>query len=104
MTKYNWCFACLCISFIECSKNNPEVLAKRKERVAQLDNDIKRMQTHNPGKKPEWNEQRVMLMDRTALELGKRCIMWDDAGSGFFLVSQRNSSNLSSFTRKIYII
>ena len=68
------------------SKNNPEVLEKRKQRIAALDSEIKRMQNDNPGRKPDWDEERIMKMDRAALELGKRCILWDDKGAGFFLV------------------
>ncbi len=44
------------------------------------------MQNDNPGRKPDWDEERIMKMDRAALELGKRCILWDDKGAGFFLV------------------
>jgi hypothetical protein len=70
-----------------CSKNNPEVLEKRKQRIAAFESEIKRMQTTNPGRTPNWDEERIMKMDRAALEMGKRCIMWDDKGTGFFLVS-----------------
>jgi len=62
------------------------VLEKRKQRIAGLDSEIERMQNANPGRKPDWDEERIMKMDRAALELGKRCVMWDDKGTGFFLV------------------
>lgn len=62
------------------------MLEKRKQRIAALDSEIKRMQNANPGRKPDWDEDKIMKMDRAALELGKRCVMWDDKGTGFFLV------------------
>jgi hypothetical protein len=54
------------------------------------------MQNANPGRKPDWNEERIMRMDRAALELGKRCIMWDDKGTGFFLVRKIIITHLST--------
>lgn len=33
-----------------------------------------------------WSESKVTLMDYICLKNGKRCIMWDDEGEGFYLV------------------
>ena len=89
------------------------MLEKRRQRVAQLDAEVARMTSTNSGRVPAWDTERVMRMDQAALALGKRCIMWDDAGAGFFLVRSvvfpglrkiqetsnlRNSPFLSLFT------
>ncbi len=55
--------------------------------MAALDAEVKALQAGNPRREPAWAEERVMAMDRAALELGKRCVMWDDTGAGFYLVS-----------------
>jgi hypothetical protein len=75
------------------------VLEKRKQRIAALDSEIERMQNANPGRKPDWSEEKIMNMDRAALELGKRCIMWDDRGTGFFLVR-----TIFAYTTRLYTL
>jgi hypothetical protein len=69
------------------SKGDPKVLETRKKRVASLDDTIRRMQVQNAGRRPNWSEERILVYDRIALESGKRCVLWDDTGNGFFLVS-----------------
>lgn len=54
--------------------------------MAQLDAQVGAMTQRSPGRMPCWDDERVMRMDRAALEQGKRCVMWDDQGAGFFLV------------------
>lgn len=44
------------------------------------------MQRQNPGRPPSWDEERLLRLDRAALKLGKRCVMWDDSGGGFYLM------------------
>jgi hypothetical protein len=63
------------------------VLERRRQRVAALDAEVKSLQAGNPRREPGWDAERVMAMDAAALALGKRCVMWDDAGAGFYLVS-----------------
>ena len=65
------------------------MLQNRKKHIAELDETILSMKLRNAGRKPDWDAEQLMLLDRTALELGKRCVLWDDAGSGFYLVSIR---------------
>jgi len=77
-------------------KNNPEVLQKRKHRKEQLDAAVAHMQATNPNRLPMWSTERIMRIDRFALQHGKRCIMWDDAGSGFYLVSATLYFKISS--------
>lgn len=84
------------------SKNNPEVLERRRQRVAQLDSQVADMTANNPGRVPAWEEARLMAMDRLALEQGKRCVMWDDQGAGFYLVrtQQRTTSYIHPASRR----
>lgn len=70
-----------------CSKNDPAVLERRQRATEELDASVRRMVEHNPGRAPRWAPQRVMHMDRFCLQHGKRCVMWDDEGAGFYLVS-----------------
>lgn len=62
------------------------MLEKRAQKEAQLDAEVKSMLAAMPGRVPGWERRRVMLIDRYCLEEGKRCIMWDDDGAGFYLV------------------
>lgn len=78
-----------------CRKSNPEVLEKRKQRVQELDADVNRMQSRNPGRVPDWDEERLMRMDKAALQHGKRCVMWDDTGAGFYLVRNAHVIDLN---------
>lgn len=70
-----------------CSINDPEVLKRRGERRKALDAAVKDMLARAPGRVPSWHRERRMQMDRVCLQHSKRCIMWDDEGSGFYLVS-----------------
>lgn len=63
------------------------MLERRRQRVAALDAEVKALQAGNRGRETTWDAERVMKMDAAALSLGKRCVMWDDAGAGFYLVS-----------------
>lgn len=67
--------------------NDPEVLKRRVERKKALDAAVKDMLGRAPGRVPSWERERLMQMDRFCLQNNKRCIMWDDAASGFYLVS-----------------
>jgi hypothetical protein len=71
-----------------CRKNNPQVLQKRQQHVEELNRQVQQMLQRNPGRVPCWEQQRLMHLDALALRQGKRCIMWDDEGSGFYLVSE----------------
>ncbi|KAK3277142.1 hypothetical protein CYMTET_14829 [Cymbomonas tetramitiformis] len=37
------------------------------------------------GREASWPEQKRQLVDKLALEYGKRMVLWDDEGSGFYL-------------------
>lgn len=69
------------------SKNNPEVLEQRQRRLEELDARAAAMLAVAPGRPPAWPPERLAALDAHALAHGKRCIMWDDQGAGFFLVS-----------------
>ena len=94
-------------------RNKADAAAAGKERDAAVDAKRQKVMTQNPGRKPGWSQERLdqvllptgngvmwfskaapcmklwgcMQMDRLALEERKRCIMWDDEGAGFYLVS-----------------
>eukprot|EP00887_Chlorella_sp_A99_P003588 scaffold7.g3588.t1 len=83
-------------------RNNPEVLARRKQKVAELEAQVARMLQRAPGRVPDWDDARIAqargrsqsglailapFVDKYCLEQGKRCVMWDDEGTaGFFLM------------------
>lgn len=73
-------------NFYNQAKNDPEMLAKRAARQAKLDAKVEHMMKTMPGRVPNWHPNRLMQLDRFCLEAGKRCIMWDDEGAGFYLM------------------
>lgn len=64
--------------------NDPKVVEQREQKIAAMNRDIERMKRQNAGRPPSWDDKRLMQLDRAALEFGKRCIMWDDSGAGFY--------------------
>jgi hypothetical protein len=66
--------------------NDPAVLERRRQRVAALDAQVAASRARRPGRVPDWPPERLARLDRLALEAGKRCVMWDDAGAGFYLM------------------
>ncbi|KAL4423816.1 hypothetical protein ABPG75_001117 [Micractinium tetrahymenae] len=73
-------------NFYHDAMNDPEVLKRREERKKALDAAVEDMLARAPGRVPGWDLERRMYMDRFCLEHGKRCIMWDDEGAGFYLM------------------
>lgn len=51
-----------------------------------MDTAVAQMMVKNPRRKPKWKYSRIEYIDAVALKEGKRCIMWDDSGNGFYLV------------------
>lgn len=69
-----------------CRKNDPAVLEKRGQRVEKLETSLKSLFENNHRRIPDWDVQRIEALDAMALAHGKRCIMWDDQGAGFYLL------------------
>ncbi|KAK9824355.1 hypothetical protein WJX72_009649 [[Myrmecia] bisecta] len=64
----------------------PDVLERRQKNQDELKMRINHILQHNPRRKLAWDEHRIQELDKFALQHGKRCIMWDDEGAGFYMM------------------
>ncbi|WPT11919.1 hypothetical protein PSENEW3n2_00005418 [Picochlorum sp. SENEW3] len=67
-------------------KNDPETVRKRQEKKKRLQNSVEKIIKGITSRKTVWAIDKVMDMDALCLKHGKRCIMWDDEGNGFYLL------------------
>jgi hypothetical protein len=62
---------------------------KRQEKKKRLQNSVEKIIKGITSRKTVWAIDKVMDMDALCLKHGKRCIMWDDEGNGFYLVRHK---------------
>lgn len=61
-------------------------MRKRLEKKKRLQDGVEKIIKGITARKTVWSIEKVMDMDALCLKHGKRCVMWDDEGNGFYLV------------------
>eukprot|EP00242_Pyramimonas_sp_CCMP2087_P010479 CAMPEP_0198217816 /NCGR_PEP_ID=MMETSP1445-20131203/65970_1 /TAXON_ID=36898 /ORGANISM="Pyramimonas sp., Strain CCMP2087" /LENGTH=132 /DNA_ID=CAMNT_0043894633 /DNA_START=151 /DNA_END=546 /DNA_ORIENTATION=- len=65
--------------------NDPKRNEVHEKRNAEVAHEIERIRATMPRRDPKWTEERRLSIDKLALHHGKRMVLWDDAGMGFYL-------------------
>ena len=80
-------------------KNDPETIRRREEKKQRLNKGIQNVLNQIYKRKPSWNKSDILRMDMKCLRNGERCIMWDDAGAGFYMVRLYQRYNVITHRR-----